>query len=58
MVEIFMFTGQPSEPYFCGNFFLSSNKKEEKIWEGNQIVNVKCCFSSKKNIQNIQKTQK
>jgi hypothetical protein len=53
-----MFTGQPSEPYFCGNFFLSSNKKEEKIWEGNQIVNVKCCFSSKKNIQNIQKTQK
>jgi hypothetical protein len=25
MVEIFMSTGQPSEPYFCGNFFLFSN---------------------------------
>lgn len=57
MVEILMFTVQPSEPNFCGKFFLLSSKKEEKIWEGNQIVNVKCVLHQKK-FQNIKKTQK
>jgi hypothetical protein len=31
MVESFMFTGQPSEPYFCGNFCLFSKTKKKKI---------------------------
>jgi hypothetical protein len=52
MVESFMFTGQPSEPYLCGNFFLFSKKKEEKTWEGNQIVNVKYMFFKRKNNKN------